>query len=685
MLKLRTILLYNFPYYLLLIIVLITTAIRILLPKSSIYNLNTNVITGTIISKEENNNHIKLIIKNKEKILVNYYLKDREKFSYNLGDKIKVTGEISVPEKNTTENLFNYQKYLKHQNIFYIFRATNLKRLSKNRNIYYYIKQKIINSLNNNPYLYTFIIGDKSKLDKAITKSYQKNGISHLFAISGMHITLLSSIALAILKKLKVKEEKRYFITSLFLLFYLSITGLAASITRGVLFFILFSLNKVYYFYIKKTNLFIIALSISLLINPFYIYDIGFWYSYSISLSLLVITEKLRSNNYIITLLKISLTSFLVSLPISLYNFYQINLLSIIYNLIFVPFVSFVIFPLSLITFICPFLIPLFNLMTSILEKTSLFLSKANFLIFTFPRLNIFLYLIYIVLVVIYLWGLVHNKKKLIYPIIVLLLFHYLSPYLSKATYIKVLDVGQGDSILLHKNNTNILIDTGGIISYHDTSPYSVVESVTIPMLKSKGIRKIDYLILSHGDFDHIGESINLINNFKVDKVIFNIGDYNDIENKLIKVLNDKNIKYYQDVEVINLDDSKLQFLNTKEYDNENDNSNVIYFNYNNYQFLFMGDASITREKDILDKYNLTDIDFLKVGHHGSNTSSSKYFIDSISPKYSLISVGKNNRYGHPRNSVLEALSNSKIYRTDLDGSIEIKLNKNGYAVRTCS
>lgn len=126
----------------LLIIVLITTAIRILLPKSSIYNLNTNVITGTIISKGENNNHIKLIIKNKEKILVNYYLKDREKFSYNLGDKIKVTGEISVPEKNTTENLFNYQKYLKHQNIFYIFRATNLKRLSKNRNIYYYIKQK---------------------------------------------------------------------------------------------------------------------------------------------------------------------------------------------------------------------------------------------------------------------------------------------------------------------------------------------------------------------------------------------------------------------------------------------------------------------------------------------------------------------------------------------------------------
>jgi len=97
-----------------------------------------------------------------------------------------------------------------------------------------------------------------------------------------------------------------------------------------------------------------------------------------------------------------------------------------------------------------------------------------------------------------------------------------------------------------------------------------------------------------------------------------------------------------------------------------------------------MGDAGVDKEKDILKKYNLKDIDFLKVGHHGSNTSSSGYFIDNISPKYSLISVGKNNRHGHPKESVLDTLKNSKIYRTDLDGSIEIKLNKNGYKIKTC-
>ena len=156
------------------------------------------------------------------------------------------------------------------------------------------------------------------------------------------------------------------------------------------------------------------------------------------------------------------------------------------------------------------------------------------------------------------------------------------------------------------------------------------------------------------------------------------------MEKELTKVLDNKNIKYHSCIKELNIDKYKLEFLNTKEYDNENDNSNVIYLNYNNYKFLFMGDAGTEKEKDILEKYYLKDIDFLKIGHHGSNTSSSKYFIDSINPKYSLISVGKNNRYGHPKDSVLDILSNSKIYRTDIDGSIEIKLNKNGCKIRTC-
>ena len=180
-------------------------------------------------------------------------------------------------------------------------------------------------------------------------------------------------------------------------------------------------------------------------------------------------------------------------------------------------------------------------------------------------------------------------------------------------------------------------------------------------------------------------DSIYLVNNFKIDKVILNNDDYNKLEIELIKVLDKKKIKYLKGLQEIKLDNYKLEFLNTSEYDNENDNSNVIYLNYNDYKFLFMGDAGIDREKDILKKYALKDINFLKVGHHGSNTSSSKIFINNIKPKYAIISVGKNNRYGHPKSSVLDTLSNSKIYRTDLDGSIVIRFNKNGYKIRTCN
>ena len=182
-----------------------------------------------------------------------------------------------------------------------------------------------------------------------------------------------------------------------------------------------------------------------------------------------------------------------------------------------------------------------------------------------------------------------------------------------------------------------------------------------------------------------MGEAINLVNNFKVEKVILNCGEFNELEQDLIKVLDKKKIPYYSCIKQLNLDDNKLYFLNNKDYGNENDNSNVIYTELNNHKFLFMGDAGVEVEEDIIEKYNLKDIDVLKVGHHGSKTSSSKNFINEINPNYSIISVGKNNRYGHPNDSVLNNLDDSKIYRTDQDGSIMFKIKNNKLEIETCT
>ena len=265
--------------------------------------------------------------------------------------------------------------------------------------------------------------------------------------------------------------------------------------------------------------------------------------------------------------------------------------------------------------------------------------------------------------------------------IFVFILLHKYYMYFNPFFNVVYLSVGNGDSslITLPYNKGNILIDTGGLYNYE------IVKNKTIPYLMSLGITKVDYLITTHGDFDHMGEAINLVNNFKVEKVIFNCGEFNELEQELINILEKKNISYYSCIKELNIGDNKLHFLNNKDYGNENDNSSVIYFNYNNYKFLLMGDAGIEVEKDLIEKYNIKDIDILKVGHHGSKTSSGKEFIDEINPKYSIISVGKNNRYGHPNKEILNNLEGSKIYRTDDDGSIMFKIKNNKLKIETCS
>ena len=676
MLTFRKILLQDKLFIILFIFVIIISIIRISIPKQSNYGPNSTKIIGIIIECHHINDQYKMTIKGKEKVIVNYYSKDDIKL--NLGDKIKVVGKFIKPESNKTKYLFNYKKYLERKNIFYMVKATSIKKINSSKSPYYLMKNIIISRIENDPYLNTFLIGDKTFINDNVIRSYQENGISHLFALSGMHITLLVSLISKFLKNFNLSEEDIFKCTSIILFAYLLLVGFSPSILRGVLFYFLFSLNRIYYFYIKKINLFLFIISISLLINPNFIFDVGFLYSYLISLSLILMSKELESNNYFISLLKVSLLSFFVSIPITLFNFYQLNILSIIYNLIFVPFVSIIIFPFSLFTFIFKPLSPIYSLLIIVLEKVSLFVCKFRFGKLIFKRLPLIVYILYFLIILLFLFR---KKKEYIYLVLILLFIHLLIPYYDQSKYIEMIDVGQGDSILLHSNNKNILIDTGGKLSNEGEIFYNTI----YPLLKNSGIKKIDVLVISHGDFDHMGEAINLINNFKVEKVIFNCGEFNDLEKELIRVLDKKKIKYYSCIKELNIDKNKLYFLQTKEYDNENDNSNVIYTELNNYKFLFMGDASTITEKEIIDKYNLPDIDVLKVGHHGSKTSSSKEFINEINPKYSIISVGKNNRYGHPNKEVLNNLEKSRIYRTDIDGSIMFKIKNNKIQIETCA
>lgn len=686
MIKLRTVLLCDKIYYLLLLVVLTISIISISLPRKSIYNGNEKKIIGVITNIYIDGNSLTINVKAREKLICKYYFRrklDIENFSkkYHIGDKIFLEGNLEKPSSQNTEYLFNYRNYLYNKKIFYIFKIDNYKKVSNNRFIYYKIKQLILKRIDKNPYLQAFILGDKSYIKSDVLESFQINGISHLFAISGMHVNLLGAILLKIFLMFGVREEKRYLFVSIILMFYAILTGLSASVLRGVLFFILFSINKIFYFYIKNTNIFIITVSIALLINPFFLYDVSFWYSFSISLSLLVMGDVINKyNGYFIKLLMTSIISFIVSIPISIYNFYQINFLSIIYNLFYVPFVSIIIFPASLITFIIKPIEPIYNIFTNILETTSVFLVRIDFLTLIFKRVYFIIYIIYFIFIIFLFIGIRVNNKRYFVPIILLLIIHYFCPYFDIGSYIKIIDVGQGDSILIHSKNSNILIDTGGITSYNmkqwqkRKNQYSVVKNTTIPLLKSMGIKRINYLILTHGDFDHAGDTINLIENFKVDKIYLNQGNFNYLEKKIITSF--KNTYQVKEGQIFYLGDLVLIELN-KEFSDENDSSSVFLLIYNDVKVLLTGDASIKSEKYILDNYDIGKINILKLGHHGSKTSTSNLLLKSTSPDLALISCGYNNKFKHPNKETLKKLNKYRIsyLRTDFEGTITIDLN----------
>ena len=584
-------------------------------------------------------------------ILINY----DEIIDLNLGDTIKVSGELNIPKK-TIFNQFNYGKYLLSNKIEYTLRADKIIKYKDNKNIFYKIKNfiiKRIETLNSSKYLKTFILGDKSELDNDMKSIYQENGISHLLAISGMHITLLASI---------LKVFKKNILVSIILIFYAFLTGFTPSVIRAVSFYIFSKVNR--------RDLILIVGGLLLLYNPFYIYNTGFIFSFMISFFLIYFGKF--NKNYFISLFKTSLLCFLASIPILINNFNYINIMSPIINLFFVPFISFILFPLSLLTLIFPFLDNILLFFTNILECTS---NLSNYI-----NINIVLCDVPFYISLLYYIVIILSIKKNKYLILILMIFIHTNIRILNGNYITMIDVGQGDSILLELGNKNILIDTGGLIN----SNYSIAKNKIIPYLKSLGIKSLDYLIITHGDNDHIGESINLIDNFKVDKVLLNSGNDNNLEKNLMEFLNKKNIQYKNiskyNLEINNYD---LNFINNID-SNENEDSLIIYTVIDNLHILLMGDAGKPSENRLIDEYKSLKVDILKVGHHGSKNSSSEEFIKFIEPTTALISVGLKNRFNHPNKQTIDILNDNNVttYMTSINGSVRINLKNN--KIYTC-
>ncbi len=231
------------------------------------------------------------------------------------------------------------------------------------------------------------------------------------------------------------------------------------------------------------------------------------------------------------------------------------------------------------------------------------------------------------------------------------------------------IDVGQGDSSLIQYNGENILIDSG----------YRSESDNVINFLDKKDVNSIKYIVATHPHSDHIGGLAEIIDTFEVENIIMPLvsNNTNDFEN-LLDAIDNNNVKVIlpKNDYRFDIDDCIFQIVSfdNKNYDNLNDQSIVIRVSYENASFLFTGDIEADAETDIAMQDNNISSTVLKVAHHGSDTSSTKTFLEKVQPKVSIISVGENNDYSHPSEQILDRLykTSEYVFRTDLNGNISI-------------
>ena len=591
------------------------------------------------------------------------------------------------------------------------------------------------------------LIGDRTNISKQIEEDFKNSNLTHMLAVSGSHFTYII-LAISFVNKGIKRKRLGQIIMIIVIILFMNLTGNTASVVRSGIMAIYIILASIFH---KRADIWTsmaVAIIIQLINNPYAIFDIGLQLSYGGVIGIVVfnknilskilyidnyikinIKEKIQKNNkykmqeinnteiklskvkkYIIEASAVTISANIVIIPIMMYHFNTISFTFLISNLLVGPILGFVVifgFILIFLSFILnSFLMPFFfilNILISIilyiahicanLPFSKVFVPTPNKLMLVLFYLNLFI-LVY------YKEKNVKNKKQKYSSIllIIIIIFNFIYPLAAstkKNLTINFIDVGQGDSTLIRVDNKNILIDGGGSL-YSDS--FDVGEKTLFPYLLDRGITYLDYVIVSHFDADHFQGLEYVINNIKVKNAIISSLGQNSKEYETFLNLAKKkkiNIIYVKKGDSINFNNAKIEILypdNEIINDNaKNNNALVCKLIYNNFSMLFTGDIEEIAEKKILKLYEKNKeklrADVLKVGHHGSKTSSSYDFIKTVSPKIALIGVGKDNNFGHPNLGVIERLekSGATIYRTDNMGEIELSIKSNGnMTINTC-
>ena len=605
----------------------------------------------------------KVIIKiNRTKI--NYINKNN---NLSAGDIIYINGKIEPALKEQLPGEFDYLNYLKNNNIKGILKANEIKKIGHKFSIYR-PNELVVNYIkshyhkNSALFINALLFGDKSNMNDDLEKQIQTLGIGHLFVVSGLHVSIIVGFLSFVIDKLRLGEKLKFIIVTIALSIYYILCGLLISVLRVLLGIILGHFFK----FKTSTDKLCCNALIVLLINPFYITNYSFLLSYTIVFGITLISKYLKEGNFLVSLrnqLCISALGLIISLPITASISYQVNLLSIIFNIFYIPFVTYIFLPASIICLIIRPLEYIYNLIIKLFLFCTKNLSKLSVLIFDVPKMNYYCGLIFFATVILFFFL---KRKKYICLLIGLIELFVLNsivivnPYL----YIYFMSVYNGDCTLIQDsfNRANILIDTG------DKGCDEV-----ITFLKHRNINSLDAVIITHGDSDHCGMIGELNRNFKIKNIYISGTD------KVLKYkLNKQGLNYIEVFknQKLKIKNNEFFFLHPdKEYENINNNSLVFIYKYKDLKILFTGDMEKEVEKILFRraKYN---VDILKIPHHGSNTSSTDYLFKGVKFDYAIAMNGYGGKFDFPEPSIrkkYESLKNAKVYFTKDHGTIYIK------------
>lgn len=574
------------------------------------------------------------------------------------GDTIIIRGNFEQISSQSIPGNFDYRNYLLSKNISNTIYTEQYEIKESNSNIVYTVKSKLKTHINDNiplskSYVLTFVMADKSQFDQDTIEGISILGISHLFALSGMHIALLV-FTLRWLLVNTINSTRVVDITIYTFLFaFMFITSFAASVVRSALMYIVSRLKDMFSWDISTLDVISIVFIVLILLRPLYFYDAGFSLSFLVVYIIVLFKDNLTDHHRVNQLFVIGLLSMIITLPITFRFSYNVNLLSLLFNVLFLYIIMLFIMPLSYILLFFPSLDLHLHEIFKLFEQIMKWSKLVNIFSFSVSFKNQLTVIIYYKSLYIAAISKKYSRKLLFFvPFLICILIITNPRYFDFSDKIAFLDVN-GDSIVLLDNNNrcNMVIDTGenddfdGLINY----------------LKYHGLTSFDHIFITHYHADHYGEVQELYNNFHVKNLWFN--DSHDLPDT----------GFYCGDFFVQI------FPNNKLWSNENNNSMVIYISINNDHYLFTGDIEKERESEIIENY-IFPVDYLKVAHHGSDTSSTADFIEHFSPKEAIIIAKEGNKYKHPHHEVISLLEENDvvIHRTDLHGTItfEYKFKK---------